>query len=146
MDRRSKIILTVGVTAVVLSMLAFAVLYSENENKLTFLTDVDGIAYAFVIGDADTGETHALEKGAITYPHTFIACESSNFVWTDNVKINDDHNMIRCNCKFVGTEYLFVLFVNGAQITDAMLVDGQLRVNLDVDSFYMAVSLVLSEP
>ena len=54
--------------------------------------------------------------------------------------------MIRCNCKFVGTEYLFVLFVNGAQITDAMLVDGQLRVNLDVDSFYLAVSLVLAEP
>ena len=143
MERRSMIILTIGIVAIAISASVFAMLLMSSDHKVTFLMDHDDLAYGFVIVDEDTGETHPLERGADIYDRTTIRCVSDDFQWIGGINING--NMIECGCHINGKDCMVVLWTNGARVTDADMIDGQLNIHLTEMRYCLAISLSLSK-
>ena len=141
MERRAVLILTVGVVAIVISATVFAMLLMSSDHKVTFLNDHDELAYGFVIQNEDTGETHPLERGADIYDRTTVKCVSDDFQWIGGIEING--NMIECGCHFRDRDCKVVLWTNGAKVTNADMIDGQLNIHLTDMRYCLAISLSL---
>lgn len=144
-DNRMVVILIIGAVAIGLSLAACGLLLSSNDHKVTFLSDRDNIAYAFVIEDNSTGEIHPLAKGAYIKEGATIRCESDDFVWVGNVWVDPNSSAVDCQCIYKGSECKFTLWTNGAKITDAELEDGRLTMDLTKMHYCMAMSLTIAK-
>jgi hypothetical protein len=144
MDRRSKTIVTVGVTAIILSLAAFVVLYSENDHRITFVTDPDGIADLFAVIDEDTGVLSALEKGVKVGDKTTIRSDTDEIVWAEKLKKENEHTVV-IECYYKGELRTFVLWVNGADLTSAEVLDGVFYVHVTDIHYNFAVSISLHD-
>ncbi len=144
-NNRAVVILIIGAVAIGLSLAACALLLSNNDHKVTFLSDRDNIAYAFVIEDNSTGEVLPLEKGAYIKEGATIRCESDDFKWDGNVIVDPNSSVVDCHCIYKGSAYVFSLWTNGAKIMDAKLEEGHLTMELAKMHYCMAMSLSIVE-
>ena len=147
MDHRSKVIVSVGVAAILVSIGVFVVLYSGYEHRVTFVTDPDNLAQYFEIVDEETGETSKLEKGAKVYDNSIIRSNSSSIRWSGDPVVSTDSSTVTCTCGIDGDgRTQFILWVHGADILGAEMVDGALCVHVTDTIYNFAVSLSLSYP
>lgn len=144
-DSRAAVILFIGAVLIAVSLAACTFLLSNNDHKVTFLSDRDNIAYGFVIEDRQTGEVHPLEKGAEIYDGAIIRCISEDFEWKTKPWIDANANMVECICTHKGSWYSFVLWTNGANIMHAEVIEGQLTLDIEKMHYCMAMSLSITE-
>jgi len=145
MDQRSKTIVAVGIAAVLISLGIFIVLYSGYEHRITFVTDPDDMAKSFVVVDEDTGKVNPVEKGATVFDYTTIRSNTTEITWVGEPEITDG-SPIKCKCKEVDdSRDLFTMWIHGADILGAELVDGVLCVHVTDTYYNFALALGLSE-
>lgn len=146
MDQRSKIIVAVGVSAILISIGVFVALYSGYEHRVTFVTDPDGLAQYFEIVDEETGKTSPVEKGAVAYDKTIIRSNSPSIIWTGEPVVSQESSTVTCKCVVPGDDRtLLVIWVHGADIMGAEMKDEVLQIHVTDTIFNFALSLSLSE-
>lgn len=135
MNNRSKVIVAVGSAAILISIGIFVVLYVNYQQCITFVTDPDNLAQYFVVVDDDSGETSPVEKGAKVFEKSTIRSNSEAITWLGDPVVSLDSMTVRCKCTVLGESKQILIWIHGADLLGAELIDGALCVHV-TDTYY----------